>query len=228
MGPAARSWPTASRRSCPPGDLTVIVNTGDDTERHGLLVMPDHDAVMYMLAERFDFERGWGHVDETWTVMDGLAEYGEEAWFRLGDRDFATHIARTARIREGRTLTDGRALAPGGARHPDRRSCRWPTSRSAPRSAPTRAGSTSRSTSSTGSRRPEVREIRFDGIDLAPTAEVVAALDGGRRHRHRAVEPDRVDRADPGRCPIMTALIEARAGAGVPVVAVSRSSAASR
>jgi LPPG:FO 2-phospho-L-lactate transferase len=89
----------------PPGDLTVIVNTGDDTERHGLLVMPDHDAVMYMLAGRFDHERGWGQAGETWTVMDGLTEYGEEAWFRLGDRDFATHIARTARIGEGRALT---------------------------------------------------------------------------------------------------------------------------
>ena len=90
----------------PPGDLTVIVNTGDDTERHGLLVMPDHDAVMYMLAGRFDFERGWGETDESWTVMDGLAEYGEEAWFRLGDRDFATHIARTARVTSGRRLTE--------------------------------------------------------------------------------------------------------------------------
>ena len=78
----------------PPGDLTVIANTGDDTERHGLLVMPDHDAVMYMLAGRFDDARGWGLAGETWTVMDALAEYGEPAWFRLGDRDFATHIAR--------------------------------------------------------------------------------------------------------------------------------------
>ncbi len=89
----------------PPGDLTVIVNTGDDTERHGLLVMPDHDAVMYMLAGRFDHERGWGLAGETWSVMDALAEYGEETWFRLGDRDFATHIARTARLREDRALT---------------------------------------------------------------------------------------------------------------------------
>jgi LPPG:FO 2-phospho-L-lactate transferase len=89
----------------PEGDLTVVVNTGDDTERHGLLVMPDHDAVMYMLAGRFDDERGWGIAGETWTVMDALTEYGEESWFRLGDRDFATHIARTARLREGGTLT---------------------------------------------------------------------------------------------------------------------------
>ena len=90
----------------PPGDLTVIVNTGDDAERHGLLVMPDHDAVMYMLAGRFDDERGWGITGETWTVMDALTEYGEASWFRLGDRDFATHIARTARLRDGRSLTE--------------------------------------------------------------------------------------------------------------------------
>jgi LPPG:FO 2-phospho-L-lactate transferase len=89
----------------PPGDLTVIANTGDDTERHGLHVMPDHDAVMYMLAGRFDHDRGWGIANESWTVMDGLAEYGEEGWFRLGDRDFATHIARTARLRRGQSLT---------------------------------------------------------------------------------------------------------------------------
>ncbi|MEA2630679.1 MAG: 2-phospho-L-lactate transferase, partial [Chloroflexota bacterium] len=90
----------------PAGDLTVVVNTGDDTERHGLLVMPDHDAVMYMLAGRFDDERGWGIAGETWTVMDALAEYGEESWFRLGDHDFATHIARGARLRAGRPLTE--------------------------------------------------------------------------------------------------------------------------
>lgn len=90
----------------PAGDLTVIVNTGDDVERHGLLVMPDHDAVLYMLGGRFDFERGWGIAGETWAVMDGLKAYGEEGWFGLGDRDFATHIARSARIRGGASLTD--------------------------------------------------------------------------------------------------------------------------
>ena len=90
----------------PAGDLTVIANTGDDVERHGLLVMPDHDAVLYMLGGRFDHERGWGIADETWTVMDGLKAYGEEGWFGLGDRDFATHIARSARIRRGESVTD--------------------------------------------------------------------------------------------------------------------------
>lgn len=90
----------------PPGDLSVIVNTGDDTERHGLLVMPDHDAVLYMLSGRFDFERGWGVTGESWAIMEALAGYGEDAWFRLGDRDFATHIARHARLARGARLTD--------------------------------------------------------------------------------------------------------------------------
>ncbi|MGK2851433.1 MAG: 2-phospho-L-lactate transferase [Candidatus Limnocylindrales bacterium] len=89
-----------------PGELTVIVNTGDDTERHGLLVMPDHDAVLYMLSGRFDFERGWGVSGETWTVMEALAGYGEDAWFRLGDLDFATHIARHSRLFGGARLTE--------------------------------------------------------------------------------------------------------------------------
>ena len=90
----------------PPGNLTVIVNTGDDTERHGLLVMPDHDAVLYMLDGRFDHERGWGIAGETWTVMDELERYGEPGWFRLGDRDFATHVARGARLRDGASLSE--------------------------------------------------------------------------------------------------------------------------
>ena len=63
--------------------------------------MPDHDAVMYMLAGRSTTHRGWGVAGETWTAMDSLSEYGEDDWFRLGDRDFATHIARTARLRDG-------------------------------------------------------------------------------------------------------------------------------
>jgi LPPG:FO 2-phospho-L-lactate transferase len=89
----------------PAGDLAVIVNTGDDTERHGLLVMPDHDAVMYMLAGLADSERGWGLADETWAVIEMLGRYREETWFRLGDRDLATHIARTRRLRDDERLT---------------------------------------------------------------------------------------------------------------------------
>ena len=180
-----------------PGELTVIVNTGDDTERHGLLVMPDHDAVMYMLAGRFDDERGWGIAGETWTVMDALADYGEEAWFRLGDRDFATHIARTARLRAGSDLT---AVV---------RSLQTALGIATPILPMADAPVRTEVRVDEGwlefqeyfvhrHQAPEVREVRFRG-DLTPSAAVSGGHRRGRRHRHRAVEPDRVDRADPGR-----------------------------
>ncbi len=82
-------------------DLTVIVNTGDDLVLHGLAIWPDHDTVTYTLAGLDDVERGWGLADETWTVMDRLAALGDETWFRLGDRDLATHLWRTDRLRDG-------------------------------------------------------------------------------------------------------------------------------
>jgi LPPG:FO 2-phospho-L-lactate transferase len=86
--------------------LTVVVNTGDDLERHGLAVWPDHDTVMYTLAGRDDRDRGWGLRGETWMVIDELGRLGEDTWFRLGDRDLATHIVRTARLRAGDRPTD--------------------------------------------------------------------------------------------------------------------------
>ncbi len=93
-------------------DLTVIVNTGDDLERHGLQIWPDHDTVAYTLAGLDDEERGWGLAGESWTVIETLAARGEDAWFRLGDRDLATHIVRTERLRNGERPTDvARALA---------------------------------------------------------------------------------------------------------------------
>jgi LPPG:FO 2-phospho-L-lactate transferase len=82
-------------------DLSVIVNTGDDLELYGLAIWPDHDTVAYTLAGLDDEVRGWGLRDETWTVMDRLAELGDEPWFRLGDRDLATHLWRTDRLRAG-------------------------------------------------------------------------------------------------------------------------------
>ena len=86
-------------------DLTVVVNGGDDSERHGLLVCPDHDTVMYTLAGIENPETGWGLAGETWATMSALERYGEEGWFRLGDQDLATHIVRTARLRDGERLT---------------------------------------------------------------------------------------------------------------------------
>jgi len=86
-------------------DLTVIVNTADDLERHGLIVCPDHDTVMYTLAGLEDRIQGWGLRDETFAAATMLERYGEETWFRLGDRDLATHVARTARLRAGGRLS---------------------------------------------------------------------------------------------------------------------------
>ena len=86
-------------------DLTVIVNTGDDCERHGLLVMPDHDTVLYNLAGIEQADLGWGIEGDTHAVMDQLGLYGEPTWFALGDRDVALHVARTARLRDGARLT---------------------------------------------------------------------------------------------------------------------------
>jgi LPPG:FO 2-phospho-L-lactate transferase len=87
-------------------ELTVVVNTADDLERHGLLVCPDHDTVMYTLAGLDDRTQGWGIRDETFSAAAMLERYREETWFRLGDRDLATHIVRTARLKAGERLTE--------------------------------------------------------------------------------------------------------------------------
>lgn len=89
-----------------PGELTVIVNTGDDLERHGLTVCPDHDTVLYTLAGIADPGQGWGIAGETFEVEAQLARLGEETWFRLGDRDIATHLFRTERLRAGARPTE--------------------------------------------------------------------------------------------------------------------------
>jgi LPPG:FO 2-phospho-L-lactate transferase len=89
-----------------PGDITAVVNTGDDTELHGLHISPDLDTVTYTLAGLNDDERGWGLAGETWSVMDSLDRLGGETWFRLGDHDLATHLYRTQRMAVGATLSE--------------------------------------------------------------------------------------------------------------------------
>ena len=85
-------------------DLVVIANTGDDTEIHGGHVSPDPDLVTFWLCDRID-ERGWGLRDDTFAVMDGLRELGEDVWFNLGDRDLALCLRRARRLAEGARLT---------------------------------------------------------------------------------------------------------------------------
>jgi LPPG:FO 2-phospho-L-lactate transferase len=157
--------------------LTVIVNTADDLERHGLLVSPDHDTVMYTLAGIDNREWGWGLAGETFAAAEMLERYGDETWFRLGDRDLATHLVRTRRIRAGDRPTVvardlQRALGIPAAILP-------------------MTDATVRTEVLTNSgwlefqeyfvhrhQEPEVREVRFTGAaDATATAGVVAALE---------------------------------------------------
>jgi len=87
-------------------ELTVVVNTADDFELFGLRISPDLDTVMYTLGEIANPATGWGIAGDTRGTLDGIAAYGVDTWFLVGDRDFATDILRTAWLREGQTLTE--------------------------------------------------------------------------------------------------------------------------
>jgi LPPG:FO 2-phospho-L-lactate transferase len=90
----------------PPGHLTVIANTADDDEFWGHLVSPDVDAVIYRLAGVFNEEAGYGLKGDSFHVLEALARLGEPAWFRIGDKDFATHVLRSQMMARGCTLTE--------------------------------------------------------------------------------------------------------------------------
>jgi LPPG:FO 2-phospho-L-lactate transferase len=89
-------------------ELTVVANTADDVEVYGVHVSPDPDLVTYWLADAID-ERGWGLRDDTWKVMEALDAAGAPHWFRLGDRDLASCLLRTERLRAGASLTEAQA-----------------------------------------------------------------------------------------------------------------------
>ena len=90
----------------PPEDLTVVVNTGDDFEHLGLYICPDLDTVCYTLAGLANPKTGWGRIEESWNALAGLKDLGGPVWFSLGDRDLATHLERTRRLREGQCLSE--------------------------------------------------------------------------------------------------------------------------
>lgn len=90
----------------PPERLAIAVNTADDFVHLGLHVSPDVDSVLYALADLNDLERGWGLAGETWNFMAAMERLGGETWFKLGDRDLATHVLRTQELTAGRTLTE--------------------------------------------------------------------------------------------------------------------------
>lgn len=203
-----------------PGELTVIVNTGDDLERHGLTVCPDHDTVLYTLAGIADPGQGWGIAGETYEVAAQLARLGEETWFRLGDRDIATHLFRTERLRSGARPTEVALELAGklGVR-----------TRILPMTDDTIR---TRVRTDAGwldfqdyfvrlHQEPEVREVRFEGVDAAAVTPEV-------REAFRAAEVIVVAPSNPIvsvgpilAVPGLLAEIAATRGRGVPAVGVS-------
>ncbi len=157
--------------------LSVIVNTADDCERHGLLVMPDHDTVLYNLAGIEQPALGWGIEGDTHEVMGQLGVYGEPTWFSLGDRDLALHIARTAAVRAGATPTHAclaaqRALGIAARVLPMSDTPVATVVQTADGWLDFQEYFVHRHQT------PEVMGLRFDGIaSAAPTPEVLAALD---------------------------------------------------
>ncbi|HEY3291199.1 MAG TPA: 2-phospho-L-lactate transferase [Anaerolineae bacterium] len=86
--------------------VTVVVNTADDFTLYGLHISPDIDTVMYALAGISNPETGWGIAGDTWENFGMLERFGAAPWFRLGDRDLATHLLRTQMMSEGATLSE--------------------------------------------------------------------------------------------------------------------------
>ena len=170
-----------------PADVTVVVNTADDDWFHGLLVCPDLDSVTYTLAGAQNPDTGWGLAGETFAAVDALDRYGADTWFRLGDRDLATHLFRTERLAAGDTLSEATAritaawgLAPRLLPMSDDRIATRITAQ-----MPGEAGARGPATTELAMQEWFVRErceppvvgVRFDGADrAAPAPGVLDAL----------------------------------------------------
>jgi LPPG:FO 2-phospho-L-lactate transferase len=160
----------------PPGDLTVIANTADDDEFWGLLVCPDVDAVIYRLAGVFNEEAGYGQKDETFRALEALKLLGEKTWFRIGDKDLATHVLRAEMLRRGATLTEATLEM---CRRFGLRSRVIPMSDQPVRTRCVTTGGTFTLQEYFVRERlgPQLVALEFDGLDSArPSAAVVGAL----------------------------------------------------
>ena len=166
----------AIRPMVPAGHLTVIANTADDDEFWGLLVSPDVDAVIYRLAGEFNENAGYGMKGDSFHVLEALDRIGEPAWFRIGDKDFATHLFRSEMLRRGCTLTEA-ALALCGRFGIDTNVLPM-TNETVRTRFVTDLGELSFQEYFVRERlAPALRAIRFAGIDAArPTREVLSAL----------------------------------------------------
>lgn len=86
--------------------LHVLVNTGDDFEHLGLHICPDIDTLLYTLSGLSNQQQGWGLANETWNTMASLEKLGGDTWFRLGDRDMATHLWRRQQLSQGQSISE--------------------------------------------------------------------------------------------------------------------------
>ena len=161
-----------------PADLGVIVNVADDTERHGLLVSPDIDTILYTLAGMVDPAQGWGVAGDTFTALAMLERLGEETWFRIGDADLALNVRRHHLLSQGLSLTDATARL---AIALDVATRLLPATDDPVRTrVVTDGGELDFQDYFVRNRQgDEVRGLRFEGIDAArPTAAVLEALAG--------------------------------------------------
>lgn len=169
-------------RATDPTEVTAVVNVGDDMVLHGLHISPDLDTCTYTLADAINPDTGWGLAGETWAAMAQLERLGGEAWFRLGDRDLATHLYRTQRLSEGvplSTVTAELAAAWGLA-------CRLlPVTDDPLRTLVTLAATDTEPEREVGfqdwfvgqQHAPDVASLRFDGADAArPAPGVLEAI----------------------------------------------------
>ena len=160
-------------------DLTAIVNVADDEDIYGVRVSPDVDIVTYWLAGMADTERGWGIRGDTFSIVEALGKLGRDNWFGLGDRDFATCLFRTERLRAGATLTGvtqeitkGLGVRPRVLPATDDRVATRVTTADGRDLAFQEYFVKERT-------RPEVTEVRVEGLDDAkPGPEVVDAIEG--------------------------------------------------
>jgi len=87
-------------------DVKVITNVGDNYWLYGMYICPDIDTIIYGLADLLDYDRGWGIKKDTFNFLRQMEVFGEETWFRIGDRDAATHLIRTNMLKNGKNLSD--------------------------------------------------------------------------------------------------------------------------
>ena len=180
-----------------PSDITIISNVGDDAEFFGLHVSPDIDIVLYHLAGLSDEERGFGIKDDTFNVIDAIARYGYDTWFRLGDRDLATCITRTDLLRRGRTLSEATAEIASALLVPTHI---IPVTDSRLRTKIRTDEGLLDFQEYFVHRRTEghLREVVFDGADTAhPAPGVLEAIAEVERRHHHALEPACQRRTNP-------------------------------